>query len=140
MGVKQSVMSILDRNFSDQVFNEKERIEIWLLLEGVYRVYGYDFRNYAYPSIRRRILHRVQAEKLPTVSALQAKVLHDRNCLDRLMSDLVIHVTDLFRDPSFFSSLPPVGRALAARLYEHQDMACRLFDGGRGILHGHTSS
>ena len=32
-----------------------ERLEIELLLEGVYRHYGFDFRSYAYASIRRRL-------------------------------------------------------------------------------------
>ena len=81
---------------------EHERIEISLLLEGIYRIYGYDFRNYSYPSIRRRIWHRILAEKLTTVSGLQERVLHDRECLDRLLSDLVIHVTEMFRDPEVF--------------------------------------
>jgi chemotaxis protein methyltransferase CheR len=34
-----------------------ERIEIDLLLEALYRRYGYDFRHYARASIRRRIRH-----------------------------------------------------------------------------------
>ncbi|WP_072335647.1 MULTISPECIES: protein-glutamate O-methyltransferase CheR [unclassified Paenibacillus] len=83
---------------------ERERIEIILLLEGLYRMYGYDFRNYAFPSVRRRIWHRVHAEKLPTVSALQERVLHDRACMERLLGDLVIHVTEMFRDPSLFAA------------------------------------
>ncbi|MED4604020.1 protein-glutamate O-methyltransferase CheR [Paenibacillus validus] len=81
---------------------ERERIEITLLLEGLFRMYGYDFRHYAYPSLRRRIRHRIDAEKLSTVSALQERVLHDRGCMERLLADLVIHVTEMFRDPSLF--------------------------------------
>nr|WP_268893739.1 protein-glutamate O-methyltransferase CheR [Paenibacillus puerhi] len=83
---------------------ERERIEIGLLLEGLFQMYGYDFRNYAYPSIRRRIWHRVHGEKLSTVSALQERVLHDRDCMERLLGDLVIHVTEMFRDPTLFAS------------------------------------
>lgn len=82
---------------------EHERIEISLLLEGIYRMYGYDFRNYSYPSIRRRIWHRIYAEELGTVSALQDRVLHNRSCLDRLLNDLVVHVTDMYRDPNMFA-------------------------------------
>jgi CheY-like chemotaxis protein len=37
-----------------------ERLEIELLLEGVYRHYGFDFRSYAYASIRRRLWKRVE--------------------------------------------------------------------------------
>ena len=46
-----------------------ERVEIELLLEGVFRHYGFDFRSYAYASVRRRIWKRIEAEGLQTVSA-----------------------------------------------------------------------
>lgn len=83
---------------------EREKIEIALLLEGLYRLYGFDFRNYAYPSMRRRIWHRVHAERLDTVSGLLERMLHDRSCMERLVSDLTIHVTEMFRDPSLFAA------------------------------------
>ena len=54
-----------------------ERLEVELLLEAVYRHYGFDFRTYAYASLRRRVWKRIQAERLETVSDLQAAVLHD---------------------------------------------------------------
>ncbi|PYI54374.1 CheR family methyltransferase [Paenibacillus flagellatus] len=82
-----------------------ERIEVSLLLEGVYRHYGHDFRNYTYSSIRRRIWNRVRAERLPTISALQAKVLHDPAAMERLLADFSIGVTEMFRDPTFFLAL-----------------------------------
>src|SRR5690606_5548275 len=72
---------------------ELERIEIELLLQGIYDWCGYDFRDYSYPSLRRRIWHRVYAEKLPTVTALLNKVLHDPACLQRLIADFSINVT-----------------------------------------------
>ncbi|MFC3341769.1 CheR family methyltransferase [Paenibacillus abyssi] len=83
---------------------EREQIEIELLLEAVFRLYGYDFRNYAYASIRRRIWHRVNIERLTTVSGLMERILHDRKCMDRLLSDLTIHVTEMFRDPQMFKA------------------------------------
>jgi chemotaxis protein methyltransferase CheR len=82
--------------------NALERVEISLLLEGIYRQYGYDFRNYSSQSIRRRIWHRMQAERLETVTSLLNLVLHDRNAMDRLFQDMSINVTEMFRDPAFF--------------------------------------
>jgi chemotaxis protein methyltransferase CheR len=79
-----------------------ERLEIELLLEAVYRHYGFDFRGYAYASLRRRVWKRIQAERLGTVSDLQAAVLHDPDVLDRLLDDLSVNVTAMFRDPAFF--------------------------------------
>jgi chemotaxis protein methyltransferase CheR len=83
---------------------ELERVEIALLLEGIYRQYGFDFRSYAYSSIRRRIWKRIQAEKLATVTALLERVLHDREAMERLLLDLSINVTAMFRDPEFYQA------------------------------------
>ena len=79
-----------------------ERIEIELLLEGIYRHYGFDFRSYAFASIRRRLWQRIEAEGLPTVSALLARILHDSQMMERLLLDLSINVTAMFRDPGFY--------------------------------------
>jgi chemotaxis protein methyltransferase CheR len=81
---------------------ELERIEIELLLEGIFRRYGFDFRAYAHASLRRRLWKRVEAERLTTISALQARVLHDPEALDRMLLDLSVNVTAMFRDPGFY--------------------------------------
>jgi chemotaxis protein methyltransferase CheR len=83
----------------------RERIEIDLLLEGIQRRYGYDFRGYALASLRRRLWHRAYGEGLETLSGLQERVLHDPSCMDRLLRDLSINVTEMFRDPSFHRAL-----------------------------------
>ena len=67
---------------------ELERIEIELLLEGIFRHYGFDFRAYAYASIRRRLWKRIEDEDLSSVSQLQALVLHDEAAMERLVLDL----------------------------------------------------
>ncbi len=79
-----------------------EEIEVQLLLEGVYRYYGYDFRDYALSSLRRRIRKIVASEALPTISALQDRLLHDPACLERFLLGLTVNLTSMFRDPSFF--------------------------------------
>jgi chemotaxis protein methyltransferase CheR len=85
--------------------NEIERTEITLLLEGIYRVYGFDFRSYAYASIKRRLQHRVQEEGLSSVTRLLDRVLHDPVCMERLLLDLTVNVTSMFRDPTFYLAL-----------------------------------
>src|SRR5436190_22172350 len=79
-----------------------ERLEIELLLEGIFRQYGFDFRSYAYASIRRRLWKRVEAEGLANLSELQAKVLHEDESMERLLLDLSVNVTAMFRDPLFY--------------------------------------
>src|SRR6185437_3965652 len=82
--------------------DDVDEIELSLLLEGVYRRYGFDFRGYAPASLRRRVWRRVHAEGLTTLSALQDKLLHDPACMARLLLDLSINVTAMFRDPTFY--------------------------------------
>ena len=79
-----------------------ERIEIELLLEGIYRHYGFDFRAYAYASIRRRLWKRIESEGLNSITALQDRVLHDADMMEKLLLDLSINVTAMFRDPKFY--------------------------------------
>lgn len=81
---------------------ELEKLEIELLLEAVFRCYGFDFRSYAFASVRRRIWKRAHAEGLGTISALQERVLHDAATMERLLRDLSVNVTSMFRDPGFY--------------------------------------
>ena len=84
---------------------DPERIEVDLLLEAVYRRYAYDFRGYARSSLRRRLWRRAHEEHVSTLSALQERVLHDPMVMERLLRDLSINVTEMFRDPAFFRSV-----------------------------------
>ncbi len=79
-----------------------ERIEIELLLEGIYRHYGFDFRSYAYASILRRLWKRIEAEGFHSITSLQDRVLHDPDMMEKLLLDLSINVTAMFRDPKFY--------------------------------------
>jgi chemotaxis protein methyltransferase CheR len=81
---------------------ELERIEIELLLEGIYRHYGFDFRGYAYSSLKRRLWKRMEQEGLRRISGLQERVLHDPALMEQLLLDLSINVTAMFRDPGFY--------------------------------------
>ncbi len=86
----------------DQEKLDLEMVEIELLTEGIYRHYGFDFRDYSLPSLRRRIWKRIYAEGLTTVSGLIEKVLHDPQCMERLLLDLSVNTTAMFRDPTFY--------------------------------------
>jgi len=83
---------------------EREDIEVELLLEAVFRYYGFDFRDYARVSLKRRIWNVVRAERLATVSGLQEKILYDVSCFERLLVALSVNVSSMFRDPSFFQA------------------------------------
>ena len=81
---------------------ETQNIELQLLLQAIYLKYGYDFRNYAKASIKRRIHHRMVKEGFDSISAMQHKLLYDISFFETLLMDLSINVTEMFRDPSFY--------------------------------------
>ena len=79
--------------------------EISSLLEAVYQKYGYDFRQYSEAHIKRRIMNRLAMSGLGDISQMQSKVLNDETFASRLLQDLSITVTEMFRDPGFYRSL-----------------------------------
>jgi len=82
-----------------------DAIELELLLEAVHRRYGFDFRDYAAGPLCRRLHRRAVAEGAESLSELQGLLLREPACMERLLLDLSINVTAMFRDPSFFSAL-----------------------------------
>lgn len=84
---------------------ELEDIEIQLLLEGIFQYYGFDFRGYSLASLKRRVWNTIREEQLGSISGLQEKVLHDPAYLERLLLNLSVNVTSMFRDPSFYVAL-----------------------------------
>ena len=85
--------------------DDLEDLEIQLLLQGILHRYGYDFRKYAAASLRRRVRLIVEKERVPSVSALQERVLREPACMARFITSLSVPVTAMFRDPSFFRAL-----------------------------------
>lgn len=85
--------------------DELEELEIRLLLEGVHRRYGYDFRQYTPASLRRRIRRMVHNENVSSTTALLDRVIRDPRCMRRLIDTLAVHVTAMFRDPPFYRAL-----------------------------------
>jgi chemotaxis protein methyltransferase CheR len=78
-------------------------VELQLMLEAVYRVAGYDFREYAPGTLKRRVAERVRAEGVNTFSGLQERLLHDPEALGRFVYAMSVTTSDgLFRDPNFF--------------------------------------
>ena len=81
-----------------------EDIEIRLLLEAIYQLYGYDFRSYSPASMRRRILPRLTMSGFSTVLEMTDRVLRDRQFFVTLLNDLTVNVTEMFRDPEFYKA------------------------------------
>lgn len=84
---------------------ENERIELDLLLEAIFRKYGYDFRDYAGAHLKRRLVQRRNLDDLESFSMMQHRVLRDESFFDRVLLDLSINVTEMFRDPWFYKAI-----------------------------------
>lgn len=79
--------------------------EMLSLLESIYKKYGYDFRQYSEAHVNRRIKNRMMLSGMKNISEVEFKILHDQSFAGQLLQDLSITVTEMFRDPGFYSSL-----------------------------------
>jgi chemotaxis protein methyltransferase CheR len=75
------------------------------LCEAIYRQSGYDFRDYAPASRKRRIYKFIRDEKLPHIQAVKEKILLDPACLKRFLQALTVDTSSMFRDPGFYLAL-----------------------------------
>jgi chemotaxis protein methyltransferase CheR len=80
-------------------------LEVRLLLEAIFDRYHYDFRSYAMASLKRRLAQACDQLGVGTLSGLQEKVLHEPQSFSTLLQYLTVQVSDMFRDPEFFSAL-----------------------------------
>lgn len=89
---------------SEAVENKLESLETDLLLEAVYRHYGYDFRNYEPSAVRRRIRETMLAGRISTISRFQEKLLHQRALMSRFLRAFSSSGLTLFSDQNFFKA------------------------------------
>lgn len=66
---------------------------------------GHDFSNYKRPTLLRRIERRISVHNLPDLPAYAAYLLQQPPEVEALLKDLLISVTNFFRDPAAFTSL-----------------------------------
>lgn len=72
------------------------------LLDEIHRRYGFDFRDYARPSLRRRVANAVRAEDVDGVAGLRRLVARSPEAMERLLRALTVNVTSMFRDPEMY--------------------------------------
>ncbi len=82
-----------------------EKIEIELLLDTIYKRYGYDFRCYARATLKRRIKNFLIKNKNQKISELAAEILYDEDVFQSLAYEFSITVTEMFRDPFVFKAI-----------------------------------
>jgi chemotaxis protein methyltransferase CheR len=75
------------------------------LLEGIYRVYHHDFRDYAPASLRRRVAAALIHFQCQAIEELRDRVLREPAMFGELLRFLTVQVTDMFRDPLYFRAI-----------------------------------
>ncbi|PBQ32406.1 chemotaxis protein CheR [Sphingobacteriaceae bacterium] len=76
--------------------------EINSVLKDLRELYNYDFTYYSRDSFKRRINRLYKLEKYRSFSEFTTKLRSDPNYIDHFIDRITVHVTEMFRDPSFF--------------------------------------
>lgn len=81
----------------------KEEIAIDLIIDVIHRLYGYDFKHYSKASFKRRIQFHQSQHQIPTIADFIPRLINDPTFFDTLLTSLSITVTEMFRDPAFYT-------------------------------------
>lgn len=79
--------------------------ELARLLDTLHEHYGYDFHDYSAAHVRRRVLQRARLLGCADLTTLRDRILHEPETAIRVLRDLSINVTEMFRDPDFYRAL-----------------------------------
>lgn len=75
------------------------------LIMAIRRHYGYDFSDYSRASFQRQVLRCMTKAVIPTSDDMIGKLLHDRPFFDWFLESVTVNVTEMFRDPGFYTDL-----------------------------------
>ena len=82
-----------------------ESADLQSLLQSIRFVYGYDFTEYAQASVARRVDHYIKVNKLGGIQELGRVLLGDEKSFAHFVQEFTVNVTEMFRDPTFYTSL-----------------------------------
>ncbi|HXA47337.1 MAG TPA: CheR family methyltransferase [Burkholderiaceae bacterium] len=82
-----------------------EDIEVELLLEGIFQLFGVDLRNHLRAPLKRKLHQLMHETGATTVSALQNQVMHDGAIRDALLHALCPRPESIVPDPEYWKSL-----------------------------------
>ena len=105
---------------------------------------GHDFSSYKPSTILRRIERRMAVNRIPNMSAYLRYLQEYPPEAHTLFKELLIGVTNFFRDPDAFEVLKDkvIPEILENRKGDRPcaDLGCRLFNRGRSLFHRHIVS
>lgn len=101
--------------FSEQVTTEQHRSALNDILTLVHERCGHDLSRYKETTILRRVQRRAQLHRLTDLTDYMQLVRNEPDEAERLFNDLLIPVTNFFRDPEVFEELQ---RRIIPKLFE----------------------
>lgn len=82
-----------------------EDLQLETLINVVYEYYGFDFGSYSRASLKRRVDRIYQLDGFTRFSEFLSKIRSDPDYYKRLVEEITVNVTEMFRDPSFYNCL-----------------------------------
>ncbi len=79
--------------------------ELELLIQEIFDNYGYDFSGYSRASLKRRVERLLQLDDFGDFIQFMSRIRSDNRYVRRLVEELTVNVTEMFRDPSFYRRL-----------------------------------
>ncbi|MBV7532984.1 protein-glutamate O-methyltransferase CheR [Chitinophaga sp. sic0106] len=80
-------------------------LELDLLLKELLQTHGYDFTSYARNSMRRRVSRLMVIDRFASFQSLLYRLRLDSSYLQRMVEELTVNVTEMFRDPSVWRNI-----------------------------------
>ncbi len=79
--------------------------ELDVLITEIFDYHGYDFSGYSRASFKRRIDRIYQLDGFGSFQEFLSRIRSDVGYFDRLVEEITVNVTEMFRDPSFYKVL-----------------------------------
>ena len=79
--------------------------ELSNLFHEIDQQYGFNFTHYSRASISRRVIRFMHLNYMFTLSKLKDALLNDQSLFEFFIEEVVVNVTEMFRDPFFYKSL-----------------------------------
>jgi len=80
-------------------------IQIELVLKDLKDLYGHDFNYYSRDSFDRRVNRLFKLEKFESFEHFSGRLRNDKDYVNHFINRITVNVTEMFRNPEFFSVL-----------------------------------
>lgn len=80
-------------------------VETRNVIKAILDSYGYDFRDYALTSFKRRLEEVISKNSMKDADALIARLTNNKDFFEHFLKDITPETTEMFRDPSLWRVL-----------------------------------